>query len=95
MFFPLSAVTPAPEIDLDDPWLVSPGIEGFAMFAILGVVLWILIKSMTKHIRKANFRATEREDELYGPDPRAAARASKAREDSPDTEGSGTAEASD
>nr|NLD40193.1 hypothetical protein [Actinomycetales bacterium] len=59
----------APPIDLDDPWTVSPGIEGFVMFAILGVILWFLIKSMTGHIRKANFRAAEREEELYGSAP--------------------------
>ncbi|MDO5494160.1 MAG: hypothetical protein Q4G64_00420 [bacterium] len=62
--------SPTPEIDLEDPWVVSPGIEGFIMFAILGVALWLIIKAMTGSIRRANFRAAEREEELYGPDPR-------------------------
>lgn len=64
------ATTPDPsptELDLTSPWVVSPGIEGFMMFAILGVVLALLVWSMTRHIRKANFRAAEREEELYGP----------------------------
>ncbi|HHW82755.1 MAG TPA: hypothetical protein GX743_02875 [Actinomycetales bacterium] len=75
MLLPLVTATPvpspSPSIDLEDPWVVSPGIEGFVMFAILGVALWLLIKSMSHHIRKANYRAAEREEELYGPDPRA------------------------
>lgn len=63
-------ITPDPsatELDLTKPWVVSPGIEGFAMFAILGLALAFLIWSMTRHIRKANFRAAEREEALYGP----------------------------
>lgn len=59
---------PSPtELDLTKPWVVSPGIEGFAMFAILGLAVALLIWSMTRHIRKANFRAAEREEALYGP----------------------------
>lgn len=58
--------------DLSSPWVVSPGIEGFIMFAILGLALWGLIASMVRHIRKVNFRAAEREEELYGPVPGAA-----------------------
>lgn len=58
--------TPAPE-PLDSPWVVSPGIEGFAMFMVLAVAAWLLIVSMLRHVRKANFRAAEREEELYGP----------------------------
>ena len=63
--------TPEPsptELDLTSPWVVSPGIEGFTMFAILGVAVALLIWAMTRSIRRANFRAAEREEELYGPE---------------------------
>lgn len=56
--------------DLDDPWLVSPGIEGFIAFAVLGIAVWLLGWLMVRSIRRANFRAAEREEELYGPDSR-------------------------
>lgn len=61
-------LTTTPPVDLDDPWQVSPGIEGFVMFAVLGVALWLLVIAMTRSIRKANYRAAEREEELYGPE---------------------------
>ena len=63
--------TPEPsptELDLTSPWVVSPGIEGFTMFAILGVAVALLIWAMTRSIRRANFRAAEREEALYGPE---------------------------
>lgn len=65
-----------PEVDLTDPWQVSPGIEGFIMFAVLGLALWLIVMAMTRSIRKANYRAEEREEELYGPEttPRAPTR---------------------
>lgn len=59
--------TPSPTIDLSSAWDVSPGIEGFLAFFILAVVLVVLVRSMLTHVRKANFRAAEREAELYGP----------------------------
>ncbi len=59
--------TPSPTIDLNSAWDVSPGIEGFLAFFILAVVLVLLVRSMLTHVRKANFRAAEREAELYGP----------------------------
>lgn len=59
--------TPSPTPDLTDPWFVSPGIEGFLMFFVVAVATILLIRSMLKHVRKANFRAAEREEELYGP----------------------------
>ncbi|SNU02347.1 hypothetical protein SAMN06298212_1337 [Ruaniaceae bacterium KH17] len=58
--------TPSPTPNLELPWVVSPGIEGFAMFLLLAVVTILLIRSMLTHVRKANFRAAEREAELYG-----------------------------
>ncbi len=59
---------PSPTPDLTDPSFVSPGIEGFLMFFAVAVVTILLARSMLKHVRKANFRAAEREGELYGPD---------------------------
>ncbi len=47
--------TPSPAADLTSAWVVSPGIEGFI--------------AMVRHVRKANFRAAEREEELWGPLP--------------------------
>lgn len=61
--------TPVPAADLDKPWVVTPGIEGFLMFLVLALAGWFLIASMLRHVRKANFRAAEREEELYGPTP--------------------------
>lgn len=65
--------TPSPTPNLDLLWVVSPGIEGFVMFLVLAVLTILLIRSMLKHVRKANFRAAEREAELYGPTPDAGA----------------------
>lgn len=62
--------TPVPVSDLDKPWVVSPGIEGFLMFLVLALAGWFLIASMLRHVRRANFRAAEREEEIYGPGPR-------------------------
>ena len=59
--------TETPAADLDKAWVVSPGIEGFIMFMVLALAGWFLIASMLRHIRRANFRAEEREAELYGP----------------------------
>ncbi|HZK04224.1 MAG TPA: hypothetical protein VFC82_00060 [Actinomycetaceae bacterium] len=85
--------TPGPAVDLDDPWVVSPGIEGFILIAVLGIALWLLVMSMTRHIRKANHRASEREEELYGPTPGALRAADAAEPDSADSvrKGDGTA----
>lgn len=60
--------TPSPTPNLDLAWVVSPGIEGFLMFLLLAVLTILLIRSMLSHVRKANFRAAEREAELYGRD---------------------------
>lgn len=37
------------------------------MFFVLALLTIFLIRSMLKHVRKANFQAAEREEELYGP----------------------------
>lgn len=61
--------TPSPAADLTSAWVVSPGIEGFIAFMVLAVAAWLLSMSMVRHVRKANFRAAEREEELWGPLP--------------------------
>jgi len=65
--------TPSPAVDLDSPWVVSPGIEGFIAFMVLAVAAWLLAVSMLRHVRRANYRAAEREEELSGPEPGRAA----------------------
>jgi hypothetical protein len=35
-----------------DEYTVTPGVLGFVVFAVLGVGVWILLKSMSKHLGK-------------------------------------------
>ncbi|MEU8822483.1 hypothetical protein [Streptomyces sp. NPDC048636] len=44
---------------------VTPGVLGFIVFALIGGAVWLLMKSMNKHMKKVDF------DE--GPEPAAAA----------------------
>ncbi|KWW99219.1 hypothetical protein C3Y87_09160 [Carbonactinospora thermoautotrophica] len=39
---------------------VSPGLLGFLIVAVLGVVTWLLIKSMNKQIRRIDFEESQR-----------------------------------
>lgn len=55
---------PAP-IDADR-YIVSPGINGFLTFLVLAIVGWLLFSAMSRSIRKANFHAREREEDMYG-----------------------------
>ncbi|WP_399216834.1 hypothetical protein [Streptomyces sp. SAJ15] len=34
---------------------VTPGVLGFIVFAVIGVAVWFLMKSMNKHMGKVNF----------------------------------------
>ncbi|WP_155071735.1 hypothetical protein [Streptomyces taklimakanensis] len=38
-----------------DETKVSPGILGFLVFAALGLAVWMLLKSMNRHIVKVDF----------------------------------------
>ncbi len=38
-----------------DQYSVTPGVLGFIVFAILGVGVWILLKSMSRHLGKIAF----------------------------------------
>ncbi|MDT9693506.1 hypothetical protein Q5762_35340 [Streptomyces sp. P9(2023)] len=49
---------------------VTPGVLGFIVFAVMGVAVWMLMKSMNRHMGKVSFEET--------PDPKAAPAASKA-----------------
>lgn len=34
---------------------VTPGVLGFLVFAVLGLAVWMLLKSMNRHIGKVDF----------------------------------------
>ena len=34
---------------------VNPGVLGFLVVALLGVATWLLLKSMTRHLRRVDF----------------------------------------
>jgi hypothetical protein len=34
---------------------VTPGVLGFVVFAVMGLVVWFLMKSMHRHIQKVDF----------------------------------------
>lgn len=38
-----------------DETKVSPGILGFLVFAVLGGAVWLLLKSMNKHMKRVDF----------------------------------------
>lgn len=40
--------------DLDEN-KVTPGVLGFIVFAVMGVVVWMLMKSMHRHMQKVDF----------------------------------------
>ncbi|MGD3107933.1 MULTISPECIES: hypothetical protein [unclassified Streptomyces] len=62
-------VTLADSFDKDK---VTPGVLGFIVFAIMGGVTWLLLKSMNKQMRKVNFEEAP-EDGEAGTTPAAAA----------------------
>lgn len=43
-----------------DEFTVTPGVLGFVVFAVMGVAVWVLLKSMTKQLNKIDFK--ERQD---------------------------------
>ncbi|MBI0296737.1 hypothetical protein JBE04_20310 [Streptomyces sp. PRKS01-29] len=40
--------------DLDEN-KVTPGVLGFIVFAVIGAAVWLLMKSMNKHMKRVNF----------------------------------------
>jgi hypothetical protein len=39
---------------------VSPGLLGFLVVALLGVATWLLLRSMTRHLRRVDVSASAR-----------------------------------
>ncbi|GGR16401.1 hypothetical protein ACH4U6_08750 [Streptomyces netropsis] len=37
---------------------VTPGVLGFIVFALIGGAVWLLMKSMNKHMKKVDFEET-------------------------------------
>jgi hypothetical protein len=48
-------VTFAKEVDEDK---VTPGVLGFIVFAAMALAVWALMKSMSKHMGKVDFKET-------------------------------------
>ncbi len=46
-------VTFAKEVDEDK---VTPGVLGFIVFAAMALAVWVLMKSMSKHMGKVDFK---------------------------------------
>ncbi|MGP3967027.1 hypothetical protein [Streptomyces sp. 6N223] len=49
-----------------DEYTVTPGVLGFIVFAVLGVGVWILLKSMSKHLGKIDFQEEDAERAAAG-----------------------------
>ncbi|MER5290915.1 hypothetical protein ABT382_02320 [Streptomyces pharetrae] len=64
-------VTIAKEFDKDK---VTPGVLGFIVFAVMGLAVWALMKSMNRHMGKVDFEETPAEG---AETPAAAARTDK------------------
>ncbi|WP_307026545.1 hypothetical protein [Streptomyces canus] len=45
----------AKEVDEDK---VTPGVLGFIVFAAMALAVWVLMKSMSKHMGKVDFKET-------------------------------------
>ena len=62
--YAIQAVTHAVPLAADlDENKVTPGILGFVVFAVMAVAVWLLMKSMSRHMGKVDFKET--------PDPQA------------------------
>ncbi|MFH8678442.1 hypothetical protein [Streptomyces lydicus] len=53
-------VTLADSFDKDK---VTPGVLGFIVFAVIGGAVWLLMKSMNKHMKKVDFAEQPEEGE--------------------------------
>ncbi|TDC70213.1 hypothetical protein [Streptomyces hainanensis] len=49
----MSALLPLAEKDLNE-YTVTPGVLGFIVFAVLGVAVWVLLKSMSRHLGRVS-----------------------------------------
>ncbi|MEV4431828.1 hypothetical protein [Streptomyces sp. NPDC049555] len=50
----LAATLPLAAQDLDQD-KVTPGVLGFIVFAVIGGAVWLLMKSMNKHMKRVDF----------------------------------------
>lgn len=48
---------------------VTPGVLGFLVFAVLGLAVWMLMKSMNKHMKRVDFEETPATDPAPSPAP--------------------------
>lgn len=78
-FVLLPAATEGP--DLQDPYVVSPGMAGFLVFLVLALACWLLYRSLLTQLRRVDVRARLRAEEA------AAARAAAAGADGPAGDG--------
>ncbi|TDC18079.1 hypothetical protein E1265_25605 [Streptomyces sp. 8K308] len=46
-------------------YTVTPGVLGFIVFAVLGVAVWVLLKSMSRHLGRISVK-DETKDEIEG-----------------------------
>ncbi|MFI7272377.1 hypothetical protein [Streptomyces sp. NPDC049879] len=56
----VSAWLPLASKDLNE-YTVTPGVLGFIVFAVLGVGVWILLKSMSRHLGRISVPEDEPE----------------------------------
>ncbi|GAB2902245.1 hypothetical protein [Streptomyces mayteni] len=49
----MSALLPLAEKDLNE-YTVTPGVLGFIVFAVLGLAVWVLLKSMSRHLGRVS-----------------------------------------
>jgi hypothetical protein len=56
------------EQDLNE-YTVTPGVLGFIVFAVLGVGVWILLKSLSRHLGRIDFQEAAEEAEAPGAAP--------------------------
>ncbi|MFD6418319.1 hypothetical protein [Streptomyces sp. NPDC060194] len=57
----------AAELDKDK---VTPGVLGFIVFAVMAVAVWALMKSMTRHMGRVDFKESPTSAKADGTPPR-------------------------
>ena len=45
---------------------VTPGVLGFIVFAVIGGAVWLLMKSMNKHMKQVDFKEEPAQDATGG-----------------------------
>ncbi|SFB88056.1 hypothetical protein [Streptomyces aidingensis] len=57
----MSELVPLAARELNE-YTVTPGVLGFIVFAVMGVAVWLLLKSMTRQLNKIDFKERDREE---------------------------------